>query len=619
MSRLAGFIGPDAPGGQAADRVSAMLAGVVPGRTEAAALDRGALAWRGRGPSRLFSDRGLFVVLDGVILNRRDFSAAASDAERFADLYRRHGFVEAMARVNASMAVALYDQDDGALWLGRDHFGTRPLYYAPVGRGWAFASRPLSLLRLPGVDRRVDPVFVALYAAMHYRFIDNRPERSAYAAVAQVPAAHAVRLEAGAEPVLIRYWDLADREDFDLPEAVLAGRYRELFQDAVRLRLEVSAAPAFTLSGGMDSSSILACALALSERPQTAFSAVYEDKTYDESDDIRAMGGRRDVAWNPIAVGTPDVMATVAEMVAVHDEPVGTATWLSHYLLCRRVAAAGHETLFSGLGGDELNAGEYEYFFYFFADLRHAGRTSLLEREIAAWARHHDHPLYRKTPEAVAAMFAKTVDFGRPGRILPEPDRLTRYHAALDRNFFDIAGFVPVLDHPFASWLKNKTYQDIFRETAPCCLRAEDRQCMAFGLENRLPFFDHRLAEFMFRIPGTLKIRNGVTKHLLRTAMAGILPDETRLRVAKTGWNAPAHVWFSGDRIEALLDLVRSQRFRERGIYAPDVVERLIREHQRIVATRVLAENHMMFLWQLVNLELWLRWLEGLPPSTEIP
>ncbi|MGE4538367.1 MAG: asparagine synthetase B [Desulfovibrio sp.] len=619
MSRLAGFLGLDAPRAQDTARAAAMLDGVCPGRTETTVLDQGGVAWRGRGPSRLFADGGLTVVLDGVLFNRRDFPPAASDAACFADLYRRHGFVEAMARVNASMAVVLYDRDTGALWLGRDHFGTRPLYYAPVGRGWAFASRPLSLLRLPGVERRVDPAFVALYAAMHYRFIDNRPQRSPYAAVAQAPAAHAVRLQAGAEPALLRYWDLADREDFDLPEATLAGRYRGLFLDAVRLRLEVSPAPAFTLSGGMDSSSILASALSLSKTPQSAFSAVYEDKTFDESDDIRAMGDRRDVAWNPVAVGTPDVVATVAEMVAVHDEPVGTATWLSHYLLCRRVAAAGHETLFSGLGGDELNAGEYEYFFYFFADLRHAGRTDLLEREIAAWARHHDHPLYRKTPETVEAMFAKTVDFGRPGRILPEPGRLTRYHAALDRNFFDIAGFVPVLDHPFASWLKNKTYQDIFRETAPCCLRAEDRQCMAFGLENRLPFFDHRLAEFMFRIPGTLKIRHGVTKHLLRTAMAGILPDETRLRVAKTGWNAPAHVWFSGDRIETLLDLVRSRRFRERGIYDPDVVERLIREHQRIVDGRILAENHMMFLWQLVNLELWLRWHESLPPALETP
>ena len=128
---------------------------------------------------------------------------------------------------------------------------------------------------------------------------------------------------------------------------------------------------------------------------------------------------------------------------------------------------------------------------------------------------------------------------------------------------------------------------------------------MAFGLENFLPFFDHRLAEFMFRVPGTLKIRDGVTKILLREGMRGLLPEETRTRVKKTGWNAPAHVWFSGRGREPLLDLVHSRSFRERGIYNLPEVYRLIDEHEQIVSLGQLKENHMMFLWQLVNLELW--------------
>jgi asparagine synthase (glutamine-hydrolysing) len=210
------------------------------------------------------------------------------------------------------------------------------------------------------------------------------------------------------------------------------------------------------------------------------------------------------------------------------------------------------------------------------------------------------------------AGFRRLVDFERPGRILPDRARLERYRAALEPAFFDFHSWEPVMDRPFESYLKNRTYQDVYRETAPCCLRAEDRQTAAFGLRNCDPFFDHRLVELMFRVPGDLKIRDGVTKRLLRGAMTGLLPEETRTRIKKTGWNAPADAWFAGAGRELLHDLVGSQDFRARHVYVVDEVRRLIDEHDAIVSSGRPHENHMMFLWQLVNLELWLRWLDEL-------
>ena len=258
------------------------------------------------------------------------------------------------------------------------------------------------------------------------------------------------------------------------------------------------------------------------------------------------------------------------------------------------------------MGGDELNAGEYEYFFLFFADLKYAGHKNDLQRETEKWISHHDHPIFRKSFGVMEDGLARLVDLTQPGRCLPDRQRMNRYVKTLNPDYLDLNHFEPVMDHTFSSYLKNRTYQDIFRETAPCCLRAEDRQTIAFGLDNFLPFFDHRLVEFMFRIPGTLKIREGVTKILLREAMQGILPEETRTRVKKTGWNAPAHIWFSEAGREQLLDLIHSQSFRSRGIYNLTEVERIIEEHEQIVSSGQLKDNHMMFLWQLVNLELWL-------------
>jgi len=549
-------------------------------------------------------------VLDGRVYNRPELGSFESDLDAVVSLYERHGFLEMLAQLNGDFAVALYDARTKTLWLARDRFGVKPLYYAGDRERFAFASRPRSILSLPGIDRSVNPTFVALFAGCHYRYFDNDLGASPYRAVSQLPPAHA--LSVSDEGVrLHQYWQLQDEPDHTGPEEALAADYQELLLDAVSVRLRAAGRIGFTLSGGMDSSSVLASAVYLTGRKQEAFSTVYDDKTYDESDEIRSILDATVSQWHAVPVGSPDIFATIQRMVRVHDEPVATATWLAHFILCEQVAEQGFAGLFGGLGGDELNAGEYEHFFYHFADLRAAGREAELEREVRMWTHYHDHPVFKKDMGVVEDAFRRVVDLSIPGRCLPERTRLERYAGALNPAYFNLREYVPVMEHPFSSYLKNRTYQDLTRETMPPCLRAEDRQAAAFGLENYLPFLDHRLVEFMFRIPGKLKYREGVTKHLLREATRGILPEETRTRVKKTGWNAPAHVWFSGAGNEMLEDLVGSQRFRERGIYDVPTVQRLIREHEEIVASGEPRDHHMMFFWQLVNLELWLRSIES--------
>jgi asparagine synthase (glutamine-hydrolysing) len=403
------------------------------------------------------------------------------------------------------------------------------------------------------------------------------------------------------------YWRLVDQGDFARSPEALAEEYRARLLRAVERRVRVTARPGFLLSGGLDSSSVLCAAVQVTGERQHALSTVYADATYDERGEIQDVTASKTASWQPVELGDDiDVLAIIARQVRLHDEPVATATWLSHLLLCERAAELGFNSLFGGLGGDELNAGEYEYFPPFFADLRAAGETQQLAHEIACWARHHDHPIHRKNAAVAAQMMARLTDPAVPGRTLPDRARMLRYRHVLRPEFFDLDQFVPVMDQPFASYLKNRTYQDLFRETLPCCLRAEDRQCTALGIEHHDPFLDHELIEFMFRVPGAMKIADGVTKQLLRRAMAGILPEATRTRIKKTGWNAPAHRWFSGRALEHLRDRVRSKSFRERGIYEPESVMRVIDDHERIVASAAVKENHMMFLWQLANLDIWL-------------
>jgi asparagine synthase (glutamine-hydrolysing) len=552
------------------------------------------------------------VVADGHIYNAEELEPAseATVAAIVLAEYRRHGLEEALGRINGDFALALYDSRQDALWLVADRVGTRPLYWTRTSDGVFFASQPRGLLAVPGVSRKVSRQFTALFAGSHYRVIDNDLEGSPYADIQRVPSAHALKFNHSGV-VRTRYWSLQDLEDHEGAEDALAEQYRFLLFDSVSRRLKAASDPAFTLSGGMDSSSVLASAVKMTGAKQHAFSVGYEDRTYDESDEARTMVASAVSEWHHLVVGTPDVFAVAEKMIAIHDEPVATATWLSHYLLCADAGKHGFRALFGGLGGDELNAGEYEHFWYFFACLKAAGDATGLAREVDWWIHYHDHPIFQKNAAVVERDLPRLADLSQQGRCLADRRRIERYADTVNREYFDIRAFEPVMDHPFRSYLKNRTYQDMVRETIPCCLRAEDRHTVAFGIDNFMPFFDHRLIEFMFRIPGHRKFHNGVTKHLLRRAMIDVLPEETRTRAKKAGWNAPAHVWFTSAAREPLRDLVHSHSFRERGVYNVAEVERLIAEHEQIVSTGAAVDNHMMFLWQLVNVELWLRQLDA--------
>src|SRR5262249_24387693 len=154
-----------------------------------------------------------------------------------------------------------------------------------------------------------------------------------YLDVAQLPAAHLLRVR-DRDATSSRWWAPEDAPDLDASDEELAERYRELLLDAVAIRLAAVDAPAFTLSGGMDSSSVISCAVAVSGERQHSFSTVYEDRPYDESEDIRTILDAAVDEWHQVPIGTPDVYDLVDRMVAVHDEPVATATWLSHFVLC---------------------------------------------------------------------------------------------------------------------------------------------------------------------------------------------------------------------------------------------------------------------------------------------
>lgn len=602
MTRLAIITGPQ--GEESLLRNTRRMLSSYAGIIEVASAPFAAGGVAGSSPGGIAEHPAGLLLLDGLLYGD---DITSSDARVLAERIGSDGLEAALAQANGDFALAWLERSTGTLWLARDPFGMRPLYYASLGYGaWSASSQPRGLLKLGLISNRPDTGYLVRYGSMHYRMIDNEPESSPYAEIRQVPAASIVGLHRDGTVSGSRYWQLTEAPDFGSSEQELAAQYRDLLLDSVRLRVNRFPNRAFTLSGGMDSSSVLASAVQIEERKQVAFSTLYEDSTYDERDEIADMLPNNVSEWRRVIVPNDlNIVAAVDALIELHDEPVATATWLSHMLLCHDASAAGFASLFGGLGGDELNAGEYEYFPLHFADLRAAGRWKELEAEVRAWVAYHDHPVFRKTPAIADDLMDRLSDPAVPGLVRPDKARMGRYLHVLSPEFRSYQGFEPVMETAFTSCLKNRTWQDLTRETLPCCIRAEDRHGAAFGLPPVLPFLDRRLVEFMYRVPGSMKIREGVTKRLLRDAMVGVLPEATRTRIKKTGWNAPAHVWFVGPGADMLRDLVHSQEFETLGIYDAKSVLAIIDDHERIITSGVQEDNHMMFLWPLLNL---LRW-----------
>ena len=291
MSRIVGLVGPEENTSSMERLLDQMVATITLNegwRSARCATGAAAFAWCGPRQPNVAHDGPIVVVIDGIVFNPDELDCRTGEpiAAAVARLYERVGFEAAMARINGDVAVALYDHRERALWLATDRFGVRPLYYARSADAVAFASQPLALIDLPGVGREPNRQFVGLFAASHYRVFDNDLAASPFARVHRVPAAHALRVTPAGTTASV-YWRLADAPDLTEPQDTLAAQYRDLFDDAVAARLRQTTRPAFTLSGGMDSSSVLASAVKQTGERQEAFSVGYVDRTFDESDDIR--------------------------------------------------------------------------------------------------------------------------------------------------------------------------------------------------------------------------------------------------------------------------------------------------------------------------------------------
>jgi asparagine synthase (glutamine-hydrolysing) len=483
---------------------------------------------------------GLILSFNGEVYNyleiRRELDArrahftTASDTEVLLEAYRAWG-TTAFDRLEGMWALALIDSRNQTLVLARDRFGEKPLYTMVSDGTLYFASEIKTLAELAGAWPAVDYDYVARSLALGYRVLRKGPG-GFYENVTPFPAASFAMVKEPEPPSTQRYWCLSYRPRPMTPDEV-AGGVRERLQRSVELRMRADVPLAFCLSGGVDSSALVALAAKGLGREVHAFSILESDPRYDERRNISASVaefGCHHHAFTPTQDGFLD---RLARQTAYHDMPVATISYYLHNFLSEAIAGEGFKVAVSGTAADELFTGYYDHYLFWLAG--HHGRDGF-ERLVTEW--RDSYGRFVRNPMLRDPLRFVTHPHARDHITLGTSAFCGLMCRAVD-DTFDEANYADDL-------LRSRMMNELFHEVVPVLLAEDDLNSMQWSVENRSPYLDRDLVEFAYSIPDEHLIRDGYVKWPLRAALAGLLPDQLRLDKQKRGFNGS---------ITSLLDL----------------------------------------------------------------
>jgi asparagine synthase (glutamine-hydrolysing) len=577
------------------------------------------------------TDGAATIAYNGEIYNyhelRRDLEAhgyvfrSTSDTEVVLNLYHLLG-PEGICRLNGMFAFAIWDKRQESLFIARDHFGIKPLYYLHRGRQFAFASEIKSILLLPGVPREIDAEALQQYLT----FLWVPDPLTMFSGIYKLPAGHYAIFKQG-QLDITKYWDLEFPEaDYQYPadEATLIGEIRQRFDAAVASQLRSDVPLGAFLSAGIDSSSIVASMARHSSTPVRTFTITFPEKyrkgevTMDDPNVARRTAAHFGCQHREIVV-EPDVVSLLPKLIWHMDEPVADPAIITAHLVCRE-ARKDVTVLLSGVGGDELFAGYRKHRAHFLAvnyqRVPRSVRRFLIEPAVGLL------PVLRGSRLKGYVRLAKKMV--RSGSLPPEDrfildsvyltnsqreelcsvDTLQRFGGRDPRNRH--LDYFAAVRH--ANFLNRMLYLDTKAFMVSLNLTYNDKMSMANSVEVRVPFLDWPFAQWVAaNVPPQMKLRGKSLKHVFREAMRSVLPDEV-LRQRKAGFGSPADYWLANDLREMVDDLLGPGQIAERGLFRPAAVQKLIQEQ------RTGRHDWSMQLWQLLTLELWQRtFLDAVP------
>ncbi len=553
-------------------------------------------------------DSTLFIVHNGEIYNylelREELTAlgydfkSKSDTEVILHAYEEWG-EGCLNRFNGMWAFAILDTRKALLFCSRDRFGVKPFYYYLDSDLFVFSSEIKAILRHPGIKREPNDRAIFNYLASGYGYMDISDE-TFFKGINQLQSAHYIKLSLVDNRFSQeKYWDLDPRNRSRIDdENEVYRRFCELFEDSVRLRLRSDVPLGVALSGGLDSSSI-ACVAAglLKGKRLEAFSSCFEEAEYDERRFIDPMLKATNANANIIFTKPEDLFKDIEDIIWHQDEPYSTLSIFPQWYVMKLAKEKGVKVLLTGQGGDETLAGYHKYYFYLFADLI----CSL------KWARAHSEIRYYKDLKGSSAPVWGAIFKIMLSYIIPQiikrgfsaggkvPSYLNRDFARSHvRHVFTVK--------KFASILNNDLYNGLKISPLPSLLHIDDRSSMAHGVESRAPFLDYRLVEYLFSLGPEYKIRDGMTKFILRSSFKNILPEEVRVRRDKMGFATPLEKWLRMELKGKVEELFKSKEFLDRPYFDHGNV---IKEFKDFAEGRKRDSHYTIWSW--VNLELWFR------------
>jgi asparagine synthase (glutamine-hydrolysing) len=556
-------------------------------------------------------DGTVWITFNGEIYNFRELRQTLeakghifrtqSDTEVIVHAYEEYGR-GCVERLRGMFAFAVWDARTQTLFLARDRVGKKPLYYFQSHDRFVFASEIKALLVDDAVPRVPDPVGIDHFLALQY----IPTPLTAFQGVRKLPAAHWLELRHGSIE-MGRYWELRFAPKLQITMADAVAELRARFAEAVRLRLVSDVPLGAFLSGGVDSSAVVAYMAQQSDRPVKTFSVGFEDAAFDERPFARIVAERYGTEHTELVVNAP-VADVLPRLVWHYDEPFGDASAIPSYAISELTRR--HVTVvLNGDGGDESFAG---YDWYIMARrLRWGDLIPLWLRQRLADSLQRLPPGWRQRQpirklSKLTAVMAKEPArrHARWPRACAPEDRwdlyTADYRAALGGSdpegiFVDIFGRTDA--HNCTDAALNA---DVNLYLADDLLVKMDRATMAHALEARSPFLDHKLMEFVARLPTEFKLKGIQKKRLLKAAVRGQLPDVVLDR-PKMGFSVPLARWFHKELRDMAHDIILSPRASERGYFQSKAVAMLLQEH--CTGRRDHAEN----LWALLVLELWHR------------
>lgn len=556
----------------------------------------------GRQPVRN-EDGSIQVVLNGEIYNfkelrdeltRRGHSFyTATDTETIVHLYEEHG-PRCVEKLRGMFAFALWDARRRRLLLARDRLGIKPLYYGQIGGRLIFASELKAILQLPEVERRLN-----WRAVSHlFAFLCTPHSESIVEGVHKLPPGHLLIASPESGVSIERYWDVKFEPDYNKKEEYFVERLRELLEESVRLHLVSDVRLGAFLSGGIDSSCVVAMAARLAPGALKTFSIGFRVGDYNELPDARRVAEKFGTEHRELIL-EPDVLEIIEDLAWYLDEPFGDSSAIPTYMVSK--LASEHVTVvLSGDGGDELFAGYDRYlgeqWVRNFRFLPPPARSTLqwIRRRMPEGMRGRNL-LYRISLPALERYLDASTLFRKEeqGRLFRA--EVSELLADYDPGSVEAQWPTPANGH----WLSALQWLDLHNYLPLDILTKVDRMSMAHSIEARPPLLDHKLVEFAATIPPELRLRGRTTKYIFKRAMRGILPDET-IDKPKHGFAIPLGRWFRGQLGPFVRDLLLSETSRQRGIFDTAYIEKLLKWHEK--GLELDAQ-----LWTLISFELWCR------------